>query len=838
MNILNKLTLKHLKMNKKRTLVTIIGITLSTALMTGIGLLVSSLLVTERTAAINTFGSYHTKFENLNEDMVSTISKNINVLKSYYYEPLGYALVDSKKLSKPYLYIVNGNSEFLNTLKLVEGTLPTNESEIVISEHANMTGGLNYQVGDIITLDIGARVVEEEEVSITKNSPLRGSWDQDDFNYIVDELQIKTTKTYKVVGIVEESVYEDYNSAGFMVFSYTNEIQSLATLYVEYKHPNKTYDYIQEFTNHLALDSSSVSANQNLLYYYGATSYDNINKTMLPLMIIALSVISIGCIIVIYNSFAISTMERKKSFGLYASIGTTMKQIKKTVLFEAIIVGVIGIALGILGAFLGIYIVIDILNYLLKDSFASEMIFSVNLIYLLVPLLFMVAVILISAYLPAKRASKVSPIEAIRGNNDIKISKKEVKAPKWIRKIFGIEGDLAYKNIKRNKKKYRVTIISLFISIIMFNTFTTFLGYIVKATDSFDYTDYDIGLTFYDSDLNTIKNDIEQIKNKYSITHDITILYQLSYQVTNLNRENFSLAYQNAYLQDENMEYIPFNLIVLSNEDYQSITNEKAILLSNAYYIDYSNGNRFTSDITLFNKEKYTLKGTINNNEVLLDARVYQNSILGLKQLLYESSPNLIISLDTFHDLNLNQKEEFSFYFINTKEYQKLYDDLENGNMKLNSKYYLSSPTMNAKQTKNIVLAIKILFYGFITLVTLIGVTSVINTINTSMNLRRKEFAMLRSVGLTPKGFNKILFFESLFFGLKSLLYGIPVSIGINYLILKSFSNMIKMNMIIPWKTLFISILGVFMIVMITMNYASKKMKKENILEALREENI
>ena len=106
------------------------------------------------------------------------------------------------------------------------------------------------------------------------------------------------------------------------------------------------------------------------------------------------------------------------------------------------------------------------------------------------------------------------------------------------------------------------------------------------------------------------------------------------------------------------------------------------------------------------------------------------------------------------------------------------------------------------------------------------------------MNLRRKEFAMLRSVGLTPHGFNKILFFESLFFGLKSLIYGIPVSIGINALISKSIGRVFNTGMIIPWDSLIISVIGVFIIVIIAMNYASKKIKKENILEALREENI
>ena len=177
-------------------------------------------------------------------------------------------------------------------------------------------------------------------------------------------------------------------------------------------------------------------------------------------------------------------------------------------------------------------------------------------------------------------------------------------------------------------------------------------------------------------------------------------------------------------------------------------------------------------------------------------------------------------------------------FIVNTEDYNEINKDLENKKTIFSSTAHFSSPKLEMANTKNLVLTIKILFYGFIALVTLIGVTSVINTINTNINLRRKEFAMLRSIGLSPKGFNKLLFFESLFFGLKSLIYGIPVSLGINILISSSIGNIMDVGLIINYKSLLISIIAVFLIVLLSMNYASKKIKKENILEALREENI
>jgi len=845
-NILNKLTLKHLKMNKKRTLVTIIGITLSTALMVGIGLLVSSVLTTERLNAAQNYGSYHAKFTSLNEKEMSTIAKNISLDKFYYYAPLGFAKFDSGNSAKPYMYVVEANNKFFDTINLLSGRLPENDNELVISENLISGGKLKKKIGDTLTLDIGVRVDEEgSELEITNNYALPGSWSESSYTYMEEELRNTFTKTYTIVGIIEKTPYEHFSDAGYMVFSLNKNPKNIYNAFVEFKKPHKTYDYLQDIvTSNNLKNDINYSANTNLLYYYGATKYANINDTLMPLVMIALTVISVGCIIVIYNSFAISTMERKKSFGLYASIGATNKQIKSSVFFEAFIVGIIGIGLGVLGAFLGIYIVLEIINNLLKEAFNYPFIFSVDTLYLAIPLIFMVLVIFVSAYLPAKKSSKVSPIEAIRGNNDIKISRKEVKTPKWIKKLFGIEGDIAYKNIKRNKKKYRITIISLFISIVMFNTFTSYLNYIVKSTDTFDYYDYDMSIDLNGS-LEEVKNDIINIKEKYDIKDSLIIVDRFSLTPLNLTRDDFTKKYLEYY--DDNytssIEEITkkrgFEVLVIADEDFQKLTNKEAIILNDKYFTSYNEDTRKTTELNLFSKDNYNIEflHETKNLNFSLNTTII-NNIWGLKYLKYEIMPTILISESTYHEKIGYDDDIDASFIMNTDDYNEISKDIDNKKINFTSNIYYSSPKIAMANAKNLVITIKLLFYGFIALVTLIGVTSVINTINTNINLRRKEFAMLRSIGLTPHGFNKLLFFESLFFGLKSLMYGIPVSLAINYLISLSIGNMFEMNMIINWSSLLISIIAVFLIVILTMNYASKKIKKENILEALREENI
>ena len=836
MNILNKLTLKHLKMNKKRTLVTIIGITLSTALMVGIGLLISTVLTTERLATEKNHGAHHFKITELSKENYQTLEKNIKVDSMYYYSGIGFvSLENSSNPFRPYLYVTEASSSLLEKLNIIEGRLPEKDNEIVLTQEALEDGNLKVKVGDTINLNIGKRYYNGEYLGNT-NIPIPRYEDSDDIIKNAETLEDTKTKEYKVVGIIERTYYEDYESAGYMSFTLSRDIPSEVEAFVKLKKPKETYDTIKEIASNININENKFTANTSLLFYYGATKYDNINSTFLPLILIALSVISVGCIVVIYNSFAISTMERKKSFGLYSSIGTTGKQIRKTVLFEAFIVGSIGIILGIIGGFLGIYVVVEILNYLLKDAVNMEFIFSVNLTYLLIPLVFMCMVILISAYLPAKRAGKVTPIEAIRGNDDIKVTRKSLRTPKIISAIFGIEGELAHKNMKRNKKKYRVTIISLFISIVMFNTFTSFLGYAIKTSDSVDSSDYDIGF-YLKGKKEDIKEDIKVIKSNYEIKEERTIIQNEYITVNKIDDNEYTTLWKNMNSDYPEEAKSSFELIVIPDSDMTKLTKAEGLILNKKYLTIYEENSRKTIETDIFKNKNYNLEIVTDNSTFNIETEITNDIDFGFKTRLYTGRPTLIISESTYENNFISDSYE-SEYLFNSKDYKKINEDYKNNKLNLKSEIQVYSPKIEEATVKNIVLAINILFYGFIALVVLIGVTSVINTINTSMNLRRKEFAMLRSVGLTPRGFNKILFFESLFFGLKSLLYGIPVSIGINALISNAIGGVFNTGIIIPWNSLIISVIGVFIIVIIAMNYASKKIKKENILEALREENI
>ena len=566
-----------------------------------------------------------------------------------------------------------------------------------------------------------------------------------------------------------------------------------------------------------------------------------------------LSIISIGCIIVIYNSFAISVMERKKQFGLLSSIGATKKQIFKTVFYEATIVGIIGIILGIIASYIGIGTVIIIMNNLLQGVLEFKLSLVTNPTYLIIPLIFMLVVIYISAFLPARRASRVSPIEAIRQNDDIKIEKKKIKISQLSQKIFGIEGEIALKNIKRNKKKYRITIISLFISIVMFISFSSFLDYSLNTTDNMLTSyDYDIMISSYTPD--EPNPEVENLINKITRNKDV-IKYSI-FQTTQLDIEIKDNLYTDAYNNLISSQYSKEDII--GDDNYDSIT---IVGLDNQSFDEYTKELGVKNNkIVLYNKYKTTTYTDENRKVNIVDVVKDNpnitichngtcdrtlNNIYITDEIYYAISHieeytgiKLIVNEDTYNYLKENYSNIASYKEIviqadNFTNLDKLGEELNT----YQTATYLNINT-EMQMTNNIILVIKILVYGFICLVTLIGVTSVFNTINTSMNLRKKEFAILRSVGLTKKGFNKILCYESIFFGLKSLLYSLPVSFLIILLIHNNMNNLATSNLIIPWKSIIISIIGIFIITLITMLYSSNKIKKDSILEQIREENI
>ena len=851
MNVLQKFTIQNLKLNKKRTIVTIIGIILSTALICAVAGVFSSFQQTFIKHAIMADGDYHTTFLNVPKDEQKYITENRKVESYFVTQGVGYAkLENSQNDYKPYLYLMEFDKTALNNygLQLVEGRMPENNNEIIISEYIEKNGGVKYKVGDKITLDISKRISEGYELN--QNNPYNNPKDSEEDEYMEEHLEKMYTKEFTIVGVIERPnmEIEDYYAPGYTIITVLDEIGDNINISVKYDNIRNTYKNAEEIVKGKDI---SYHNNSELLRWSGVAREEDTMEVLYGMVGIVIVIIIVSSVFVIRNSFAISITEKMKQYGMLASIGATKKQIKKNVLFEGFILGLIGIPIGILCGMLATYILLKITTLLLGTELLGglKLIFSMPIEAIIISILLGGITIFLSSITSARRAAKISPIEAIRSNEDIKIKSKKLKTPKIIKKVFGIGGEIAYKNLKRNKKKYRTTVISLVVSITIFISLTTFMQYTFGMSNIYyKKINYNAYINIYynlneDKMFENYKKAYEQyrfILEKYNIKEYGLIRYvNVDSDIDKYITEDYE---QYAGTEDEKYkidiksigEYAYKELIEQIGGKYEDYENK--IIYCNNSYLKRNQGK------DMFNfKEGDKIKITTSNGitKELEIAKITEEKSEYLPQ--YSNFGDFIISDKMLDEMGGYYTDGM---YINAEdpdkvceELQKNYDELQEHEYNL----FITNYKEIAEENNRLVLLISIFLYGFITVITLIGVTNIFNTITTNMNLRSKEFAMLKSIGMTKKEFNKMIRLESIFYGLKSLIIGILLGTGISFaiyrIVIRSEATE-GIKFIFPTTPIIISIVFIMIIVGIIMKYSLNKINKQNIIETIRKDNI
>lgn len=873
MNLLNKLTIKNLKLNKKRTVVTIIGIMLSVALITAVASMYASGIKSLIDYETKLKGNFHTVFYNVPVSDMDKFENNRNIETLNITKGIGYAKVDSKNEDKPYAYIKGFTKESLNNLsiRLVSGRLPENDNEIVIPTHLKTNGRLNLKVNDTITLEVGKRI-DSTGYELDQNNPYQKS-DSDGSGESLIETK---TKTYKIVGIIERPAtnIENYTAPGYTFITYmdNNKISGNVDVYARFT-KDGTKSWYETIANILGVDPVLFKKVYNQESGYSDKDIEklseqmenayliDVNKYLIDLETNPISNSGVGglgvvvCIVIgiivftsvfcIKNSFDISITEKIKQYGMLRSVGATKRQIKRNVFYEATILGLVGIPLGILLGFIASYILIIISNYYLTDlieaGFKLEFVFS--MIAVLVAIVLGVVTIYFSAFRSAKRASKVSPIDSIRNSANIKINPKKIKSPKIIKKVFGMGGEISFKNLKRNKKKYRTTVISIVVSVFVFIALSGFMGLAFQEVDNeLKVSDFNISLSANITNKNSYNRFIRTVN--LDGVEDYTILRgsELSFVGTHYSKEY--LDFLNIKQREQDEEYIP--IFAIGEEQYKKYIKslglnyndikDKAILLDKEYVVCYDDNNKkVTKYIDIYDFQKGDIIDstiTPTNKKVNIEIGVVTEKMpFGLKN---RTARYIIVSDEMFD--NIAESKGLDIYYKSNNA-TKLQDDIDNY-LKGEEYYSINNKEENVKQMSNLFTLIGIFLYGFIIVISLIGITNIFNTITTNMELRKQEFAMLKSVGMTTKEFNRMIRLESLFMGVKSLFFGIPIGIVLSYLIYHFLSEESGIPYKPPVVAIIISIVVVFILISVIMKYSMNKINRQNTIETIRNENI
>lgn len=847
MNILNSYTVKTLAKNRTRTVVTIIGIILSVAMITAVTTFISTIQDFLLRATIATDGDWYGAVYQLNDGELERLRGNDQVVACAALSTIGYAKLESvANPEKPYLYVGGMDDTFENTMPvyITEGRMPQNAQELILPNHLRTNGGIKYQLGQTVTLELGERTAQSGG-ALTQADLYEPEGPSEAFT-------ARQTYTYTVVGFYERPSFENWNAPGYTALTRVQGGSSDA--YFKLTSARATYDFIG--TN---FPDKAATVNSDLLRALGASDEGTFNSVFYSMAAILIFIIVFASVSLIYNAFSISVSERTKQFGLLSSVGATKRQLRRSVRFEALSLSAIGIPLGVGAGILGIGVTLSLMQPMFNLISSAEdkvtLHMTVSVMSIIVAAVLGLITVLISAAIPARRAVKMSAIDAIRQTHDINIKARSVKTGKLTYKLFGVEGVIARKNFKRNRKQYRSTVFSLFMSIVLFISASSFCAYLSGGVnDIIDDMSYDIQYFYSPESSSSVDAVFTNLLNTKKVTAGS--YFDAKSATLTLPAESLDEKYRAFMGASGDTASVNATIFFVDNNTYRRFLSENG--LSEDVYMNETDPSAVVYDfVKLFNGEdgRYYTFNALKNGGVAASAELVDDegntysintalgalsencpmgtdSQRGLLMLIYPFSARGAVLGEDGGDSGVQM-------CFKSSDHNATYDDmtqmLENMSLQTSGLY---DYTRMMETNRAVLTIVNVFSYGFITLISLIAAANVFNTVSTSVSLRRREFAMLRSTGMTSRGFNRMMNYECLLYGAKALLWGLPASLLLTYLIYCAMSSGWATGFFIPISSILIAVLSVFLVVFASMLYAMRRIKRENTIDALKNENI
>lgn len=892
MNVFTHVTIETLKKNRMRTVVTVIGIVLATAMLTAVTTFISSLRDFMVRSAIAEAGNWYGAVYQIPGEELEALRGDPEVTALAAYEELGYARLEEEgDPEKPYLFVAGVEDSFYEMLpvKLIRGRLPKDGTEIVIPRHAQIQRRLSLDVGDTLTLELGDRFWEEEKLGNGNPMMLSEDGQQEE-----EELVLKGTRTYTVVGVMERLEIEDYNDAAYYCITGADEgfgEEGMFTCYYRIRRPSDIYEFQSE-----RLGDYGGTHNYNLLRYLGSSENRPMMRMIYGLAVILILLIMTGGVSLVYNSFAISVSDRTRQFGILASTGATPRQIRRMVLTEGLIVSGIGIPLGILSGIGGIGITLHFMEHSFEYLYAGKVPMRLSLSVPAVAAAAATALltVFLSAWIPSRRAAKVAPMEAIRQSRDIRIPGGIGRKGKLFYRLFGLEGMIAGKHFSRNRKQYRATIFSLFISIVLFISASSFSSYVKSSIGGIgERPDYDVSVYFEGREENEEEEEqflrairqvdgIDRMLAVKASSAEIVVSPEQMTEEYRKGREEEASRYGQVFWREDHTAALSAFLMIMEDADYQAYLEELGLseqvslnpdlgqaILINQYRIYDSGTDRYHNRKVLNESEigreiKVLLTDYSEWSEVTGEAEEqgtkeqweqadFQTEAAFTIAAVAEKGPmNLfadqggnfaLIVPESVYEARVLEGGRFvnnRNVYLQAKDHAAVTERIEGLSLNATGTTYLfvSDETESRISAQNMLFTVDVFTYGFIILISLIAVANVFNTISTGFLLRRREFAILSSVGMAPGGMNRMLSCECVLYGCKALLYGLPVSVFVTYRIYKVVQNSMDVDFYVPAASIAIAVFSVFAVVFATMVYARNKMRKENVIDNIRQESL
>ncbi len=884
MSVLMSFVLKNLKENKRRTVSTLLGIILSVILVVITTAMMMSVIESLKQNERNKHGNYHVMISSLSKEKTRNLISHRGVSQSFYFQRLGTARIEAKKkeesIYKPYLEVFAYSKDTLGNypISITSGRAPLKETEILLTTPFEEALEIPYQIGDKIKLTVGTRV-DSLGNQLTENDLLYEiSYSEYgiphekflESQYLKEDIISTKTIEYEVVGIAEPiEGYQRGENVYFQAFTFQNTPGDENNIYLLLKNPKDYQAFIKELTTTLEIPWNTIQTTSYVDYFCWWKTETGVFYAVLLFILLL-----IGCasLVVIRNNFQISITDRYHEYGLLSSIGATGKQIRKSIFLEGLFLGSVSLPIGILLGLGFVYFLVRLVNHILKPILGEFLLFAFPWQALIIIIFSVFLIIFLSIYRPAKKLSSKNLLEILKNPEETTLSKRNLKASKFLSHFFGIEGEFTSKNWKRSKRKYKVTIVSLTVSVTLFLTINYALKVLASSywdTIGIDhYGNYDMSINYLLESPVLVTKEAEEenvrfLKNWIQASKEVKEAAFVRQFTACVDRSLFQEEYLTLddEVRGEGCKFI--RIQALGEEEYERYQKEVGLKEIGAILIN--------SGTIVKGKEKYLIPAILNlSKEDTLtvfkeDSKTNEEVEIAISKITKKMpvpyakeqegefiSPILVVPDSSFEQLETllatPSKIQSVDIYVRGDSFPNLKEEIKKRNQKagLSSNeeenrvgiYFSYEDIKGQKELVEAIVKLCAIFcYGFIGMVSLIGMTNVFNTLTTNMNYRRKEFAMLHSIGMTTKQRNRMVFLESVIYAFKSWVVGVFLGVGLCYILYSTQSSLKESAFEFPFGSILVALLFLLGMVFLTMHYSLKKMDQDNILEELRREN-
>lgn len=762
--------------------------------------------------------------------------KDVDIVKNISYcLPIANQFNINHEQEKFALIGFEDNIEELLNLKLAEGRYPENNNEISLEKRILDSMVSPPKIGEKIK-------ISDDKSGIELEYTLTGTFD---FIYELDESKEVAIAYIKL-----------------------DEAKNFLTEYMGKKEREMLYECLIETDNKVTREELDEKLGHSRAVidagrWFIANSIYTENKSNEITIIIISVIIVMSAILTLYNVFNSSIALKSSEYGMLRAVGMSDKELRATVVGEGVIIGFVFVAIGMLVGKIGYSLITNLLNIkYLNYGIAAIPVKEIILTYV-----FCIVGIILSVYESSRKVLQQTAIEQIRGNEYLGIDKLKRNNEREIgTKPKSFILDLAKCNIKRNRKTFKITVVSISMSIVfLLATFYMFTNLTEKKEEHNDF----IIRSCQESQENQIKEDlIQEIKNIEGVQSVLSegTLYQ-----------SIDLCENNKVLGKNGVEYIEKEL------SFSSLDNADEYRNKGYYYLPVMIS-ECNMDI-IENLKSIVVGGTIDDKEIqeeptcILVQNINEegvsnykvgdkiklgNRICILKDGIWDFPSEVELTISAILD---EEKYNSSNSMINTvvivsdksggkylnKEgYYKLYDE-KNVNIKLEDESYKDEITLKLNEivnkdksleliTKNDLIEkdkvrtanIGMTLYSLVVALAICSILNLFSIMSINMVLRKKEFAMFRAVGMSDKEIKRLILAESILYGGEGLKFGIGV--GSMFLLILYFymSSNIGMVCIYPFKMVIAIIIGTLLISLGAAANSWRIVLKEDIISSIR----